>query len=70
MRPDRPAPTVPRELATVTERRLVVELELEDGLPAGRVHDPEGDVHAFQGWLELMSAIAAAAGVDRAQAPR
>ena len=61
---------MPRELDALPERRLVVELELEGRLPAGRVRDPEGDVHAFRGWLELMSAIAAAAGVDRAQAPR
>ncbi len=40
---------------------LVLELDVEDRLPAGRVRDPAGDVHPFHGWLELMSAIAAAA---------
>lgn len=40
---------------------LVLELDVEDRLPAGRVRDPAGEVHPFHGWLELMSAIAAAA---------
>jgi hypothetical protein len=55
--------------ALVTQR-LVLELGIEDGLPAGRVKGPDGRAHPFRGWLELMSAIAAAAGIDRARSRR
>jgi hypothetical protein len=51
-------------------QRLVLELEVEDGLPSGRVQGPDGAAHAFRGWLELMSAIAAASGIDRARSRR
>jgi hypothetical protein len=54
------------------QSRLVLELELENRLPAGQVLDPAGDAHPFHGWLELMSAIAAAAGArdDGPRTPR
>ena len=60
---------MPRELTGHNGHVLVLELELEDPRPAGRVRDPDGDVHPFSGWLELMSAIAAASGAERAGAP-
>ncbi len=40
VRPDRPATAMPRELDTLTERRLVVELQLEDRLPAAACATP------------------------------
>jgi len=62
------AGTVERMRSQHEPRQLGLEVQLQAQPIQGRLYDREGDGgldRAFSGWLGLMSAIEAAAGLDR-----